>query len=148
MFVTSCLYSVQYFNYDSCSYLNIVITDPLWSKILMILHPFLSTILVFMSIVCLSFITSVIAIVLAREFDQCNRDLKDKITIDKYLTYDTFMKTTKRFNELANMVDKVNKMTCDLVAIALAVALGSLCFTIYYTIISSSTIIEIFCLKG
>ena len=126
------------------NYLNIVTTDPLWNTFLMILHPFLSTILVFMSIVCLSFMTSVFAIGLAREFDQCNRDLKDKITSDKYLTYDTFMKTTKRFNELANMVDKVNEMTCDLVAIPLAVALGSLCFTIYYTIISSSTIIEIF----
>ena len=52
---------------------NIVTTDPLWNTLLMILHPFLSTILMYMSIVCLSFMTSVFAIVLAREFDQCNR---------------------------------------------------------------------------
>ena len=116
---------------------NIVTTDPVWTKILMILHPFLSSILVNMSIACSSFMTCVFAIVLSREFDQCNRDLKDKITTDRYLTDDTFMRATKRFNELANMVDKLNEMTRDLVAIVLVIALGFLCVTIYSIIMDS-----------
>ena len=147
--LSACLSFLSYLLYNSSTEIihanidnlwNILTTDPVWSKILMILHLFISTILVYMSLVCLTFMTSVFAIVLSREFDQCNRDLKDNITSDKYLTDDTFMKTTKRFNELANVVDKVNEMTCDLVAIALVIALGALCITIYSTIINSSKI--------
>ena len=41
------------------------------------------------------------------------------------------------------MVDKVNEMTCDLVAIALVLSLGSLCVPIYSTIMKSRGIIEI-----
>ena len=142
-----CLLFLSYLLYNSSTEIihankdnlwNILTTDPVWSKILMILHLFISIILVYMSLVCLTFMTSVFAIVLAGEFDQCNRDLKDKITSDKYLTHETFMRATKRFNELANMVDKVNEMTCDLVAIALVIALGALCITIYSTILDSS----------
>ena len=120
---------------------NILTTDPMWTNLLMILHPFLSSTLVYMSVVCLSFMTSVFTIVLEREFDQCNSDLKDKIARDKYLTYQTFIKATKRFNELANVVDKVNEMTCDLVVIALIIVLGSLCITVYATIVNSSQIV-------
>ena len=144
-----CLLLVSYFLYmnatevihaNNYNFLNAVTMDPLWTKILMILHPFLSSILVSMSIVCLSFMTSVFAIVLAREFDQCNSDLKDTILNDKYLKHDTFKKVTKRFNELANMVDKVNDMTCDLVVIPLVGSLGALCIAIYSTILDPNEI--------
>ena len=129
---------ILYYNSTAIFHVN---NDKLWTRTLMILYQFLSPILVYMSIVCLSFMTCVFTIVLSGEFDQCNRDLKDKLTTDKYLTHDTFMRATKRFNELANMVDKLNEMTRDLVAVALVVALGSLCFTIYSTILDSNNII-------
>ena len=132
------LTEIIYANNDN--FWNIVTKDPLWSEILMILHPFLSVTLVSMSVVLLSFMTSVFVIILSREFHQCNRDLRDKIVSDKNLTDDTFKKVIKRFNELENMVDKVNEMTCDLVAIALILALGSLCVTVYSTIMNSSEI--------
>ena len=144
-----CLLFVSYFLYMNATeiihvsnnnFWNAVTMDPLWSKILMILHPFLSSILVSMSIVCLRFMTSVFAIVLAREFDQCNSDLKDTILNDKYLKHDTFKKVTKRFNELANMVDKVNEMACNLVVIPLVGALGALCNAIYSTILDPNEI--------
>ena len=117
-----------------------VTTDSFWTNILMILHPFLSVILVSMSVVTLSFMTSVFTIVLSREFEKCNRDLKDKIVSEKNLTNDTFKKVTKRFNELANMVDKVNEMTCDLVAVALVIALGTLCVTTFFIIMDSKEV--------
>ena len=136
-----CLLLLTYILYYNSTAFIHVNNDNFWFKTVIILYQLLSSILVYMSIVCLTFMTSVFAIVLAREFDQCNMDLKDKITTDKYLTDDTFMKATKRFNELAKVVDKVNGMTCDLVAIALVKALGSLCFTIYSTILDSKYII-------
>ena len=136
-----CLLLLIYILYHNSTAIFHANDTNVWTKTLKIMYQLLSPILVYMSIVCLTFMTSVFAIVLSREFDQCNRDLKDKITSDKYLTDGTFMKATKRFNELAKVVDKLNEMTCDLVAIDLVKALGSLCFTIYSTILDSKYII-------
>ena len=106
-----CLLLIIYILYYNSTAIFRANDTNIWTKTLKILYQLLSPILVYMSIVCLNFMTSVFAIVLAREFYQCNSDLKDKITSDKYLTHDTFMRATKRFNELANMVDKLNEMT-------------------------------------
>ena len=74
-------------------------------------------------------------------YHENSNNVKNKIITDKYLTYETFIKITKRFNELSKMVDKVNEMTCDLVAVSMIIALASLCMTIYSTILNSGKII-------
>ena len=54
-----------------------------------------------------------------------------KMENDKYLTPETFSETTERFYELTSIVQKVDEMFSDIVAMNLTLALGILCFAIY-----------------
>ena len=84
-----------------------------------------------MSLLCTSFMISVIAVALSREFDQCRINLRNKIKQSKCITNVAFLNTTARFYELRSFVQKVDEMFSDIVALNLTISLGILCMSVY-----------------
>ena len=86
-------------------------------KCLSILEALIGFTLLWSSPIFISFMISVTTIVLSREFDQCNANLKNNIKKHKYLTKRQCFETTDRFHELTSIVNKVDSIFSDLGAL-------------------------------
>ena len=105
--------------------------DPVLVKILNILQFLIfytiSWVLVFGIILMLC----IISVVLKREFNTCNENLKYTIVKEKTLSDQIFHETTQRFYELKSTAQKVDEMFSDLVGMIISLTLGMLCGATY-----------------
>ena len=89
-----------------------------------------------MTIIATSYLISVIAIVLTREFKKINEDLEKAMNdVDTQMNGSTagavFCKPRDNFFKLVSVVQKVDEMFCVFYGYTLALSLGSLCWSLY-----------------
>ena len=99
--------------------------------VLALLELFVYPVTAWASIIAPSFMLSVLAAVVANEFDTCNSDLEQTMRTANTISLGEFSKMTDNFHDLAMMVKKVDAMFSKSVALNLASSLGSLCVAVY-----------------
>ena len=78
-----------------------------------------------------SFIISVLAVVLRREFSKCIGDLQDNIHKKNTLSSDMFTEAIERFQQLRSLTQKFDDTFFMILSLNLSSALGMLCSAIY-----------------
>ena len=99
--------------------------------VLALLELFVYPVTAWASIIAPSFMLSVLAAMVANEFDTCNSDLEQTMRTANTISLGEFSKMTDNFHDLAMMVKKVDAMFSKSVALNLASSLGSLCVAVY-----------------
>ena len=94
-----------------------------------------------MCFLCTSYVLSVINLVLAAEYDKIVTDLHFQLDKDNCLSKETFTYATENFFELTSLVDKVNDIFSDLVAVNLCLSLGLLCAVTYGILIDDGSVL-------
>ena len=105
--------------------------SPLLARIIIIVEFVIYMNITWISILATGFVINVISVVSIREFDKCIENLNEKIKETRILSNDIFYETMERFQELREMVEKVDDMFFIDFTLNLCASLGMLCSSIY-----------------
>ena len=123
----------------SYEWFTIIIIEQTYVKMLVFIETWVNT-FTWMCFLCTSYTLSVINLMLSAEYDKIANDLHSKLHKEKCLSTETFSHATERFYELTSLVDKVDDMFSDIVAVNLALSLASLCTISYGIILDDGTV--------
>ena len=112
------------------------INNPILSKITMWIEFIIYPCAAWMSLIGTSYLVSVVAMVMTKEFKRINSDLeKDLNTMETQMSGTAggaiFCKARDKFFKLVSVVQKVDELFCIFIGYALVLSLGSLCWALY-----------------
>ena len=106
-------------------------SGPTEARIIRILEFLIFLNITWISIFATGYIINVISVVLRREFHKCIEILKEQIEETRFLSVGVFSEAVERFQELRDMMDKVDDMFFLDFTLNLFASLGMLCSAIY-----------------
>ena len=118
---------------------TIIIIKQTLVKMLVFIETWVKT-YIWMCFLSTSYVLSVINLMISAEYDKIVSDLHCKLDKEKYVSRETFSHVIERFYELTSLVDKVNDMFSDIVAVNLAFSLASLCTVSYGILLDDGTV--------
>ena len=120
---------------------SVNLTDQTVVKILLLIDSW-ATIFTWLCFISTSYALSVINIMLSAEYDKITSDIKCKVGTETCLSWETFSHAAEKFFELTSLVDKVNGIFSDIVAVSLGLSLASLCTAIYGILLYDGSVVS------